>query len=199
LYEAINLVDPEGYISGHGALSMHFMTDQDVCRWYSVSSRRQGDIRYGPFEVHFVFSPARAATATKTTVAGDYDVYQASVASVTQAFVDEVSLMPDGLDWYTVARMLGKALATQRTSAFEIASVLSKRPSMASARRLGFMIEMITGIRDPALFAMACMNKDATPIASGETLARGGPAYISDWRLSIPCSPDFVRMAGRDW
>jgi hypothetical protein len=26
---------------------------------------------------------------------------------------------------------------------------------MASARRLGFMIEMITGIRDPALFAMA--------------------------------------------
>jgi predicted transcriptional regulator of viral defense system len=183
LYEAINLVDPDGYISGQGALMLHGLTDQDVPDWYSVTSKRQGDITYGVFPVHFVFSPDQARTAARTTVG--FEGRRVVVGTVAQAIVDEALLMPLGLDYGAVARALRIAFLGQKTSEAELVAALRARGSVAAARRLGFLTEIVTSRVNDEMMAMAMGNDGATKTTRDSVHEPKWRLYLPDTRRSI--------------
>lgn len=185
--EVIALVDPDGYISGHGALMLMGLNDQDVGRWYSVSPHELADVTYGPLAVHFVHSPralARAKTAA-VSIAG----HPVRLATVAQALIDEIDLMPWDLDYPETVRVMRNALDSGRVNERELLAVWQAHPSVAAARRLGFILELATGRASAAIAAIAHRNLGLTGPASGQLdLA---------WRLRLPASREYIVGASR--
>jgi hypothetical protein len=112
------------------------------------------------------------------------------VATVTQAIVDEVRLMPLGLDWIETARALKNALALEKTSEQEIIRLLGDRPSIATVRRLGLLLEMVQSRPNAHLLAIAHQNDDVTRLV-------GTSVTDSTWRVTIPLARDRVVRAIR--
>lgn len=177
----VNTLDPEGYVSGLAALALHNLTDQDVADWWSISPRRQSDIRYGRVRVHFVYSPVRARSGERTIVtqAGE----QVTVATPAQAILDELRFMPERIDWLAIARMLSEALNQQATTPGELTTVLSRdrAPSTAVARRLGFLLEAVGASAPDSLFKISRRTHDVTAVV-------GAKATVDRWRLISPLS-----------
>lgn len=185
---AINAVDPTGYVTGHGALSMHGLTDQDVSHWWSITSRRQSDIRYGPYRAHFTLSPVQARQGHRTSLQVDGETV--TLATVTQAFVDELRFMPYGLDWIEAARVLRNALETQRIDEHEVLRLLGPRPSIAVARRAGLLFEVVRSGPNPELLSIARKNDDITRLA-------GATVTDKTWRLALPFPRERILRAIR--
>lgn len=185
---AINLVDPDGYISGHGALMLQGLNDQDVSHWYSVSARRQADILYGRMHAHFVYSPEQRKAGRIISSAHRGSLIR--MATVAQALIDEIVLMPFGLDYVETTRVLRNALQARQTSERELIATLKRRPSVAAARRLGLMLELITGKANPELLAMARSN-DGTTTLDGATIPD------RTWRLKLSNSRETIVRASR--
>ena len=179
LPRTIELVDPDGYISGHGALMLRGLNDQDISRWYSITSHRQADIDYGPIQVHFVVSPARAATAARTSFTANGQLV--SVATAAQALIDEVSLRPYGLDYIETTRVLRNTIESGQVTAKALVEILIRFPSVAAARRIGFMWEMGSSKIDPALLRIAHSQDGITHIA-------GDNIHEHTWRIFLPHS-----------
>ncbi len=188
LSRTIALLDPEGYISGHGALSLLDLTDQDIARWYSVSSRRQADISYGSLSAHFVLSPARRSQASTrdVLVRGDRVV----LATPPRAFVDEVELMPFGLDYSETTRILRYAVDTRAATEDALVAELARTPSVAGARRLGLLLDLATGHKNARLLEIA----QSSP---GMTRTSGDDIPVYPWRLYLPQSPSGILAASR--
>jgi predicted transcriptional regulator of viral defense system len=188
LAKTINLADPDGYISGHGALMLLGLNDQDIAEWYSVTPRRQGDLEYGVFRVHFVYSPTRAATGARTSavIRGDSIV----LATPAQALFDEVDLMPFGLDYAETGRVLRNALEADRVTESEIVDLVRGRRSVAAARRLGFLAEVASGRENRDLLSIAQAHSGMTRLASD------GVAEWK-WRLYLPRTRDSIVRASR--
>jgi hypothetical protein len=166
---------------------LYGLNDQDIPRWYSITDHRQADIGYGLFRVHFVLSPNQVASAAKTSLAvGGRPLV---VATVAQALVDEIQLMPWGLDYAETVRVLRTALETRSTSEEELVETLRHRPSVAAARRLGLLLELVTSRRNPELLDMARSNRGVTRLANDSLLD-------STWRLHLPRTrADIVRAS----
>lgn len=184
----INAVDPAGYITGHGALSIHGLNDQDVSHWWSITSRRRSDIRYGPYRAHFTLSPVQARQGHRTLLQVDGEAV--TLATVTQAFVDEFRFMPYGLDWIETARVLRNALETQKTDEHEVVRLLGPRPSIAVARRAGLLFEMVRSEPNPELLSIARKNDDITRLA-------GATVTDKTWRLTLPFPRERILRAIR--
>ena len=188
LLRTINLVDPVGYVSGHGALMLHGLNDQDVSHWYSVTSRRQADVAYGVSRVHFLLSPQAAMTSARSALNVSGDLVM--LATVAQAFVDEVRFMPYRLDYVETARVLRTALGAGKTTERELVDVVRKRPSVAAARRLGFLLELVQTRPNRDLLVMARSQRGVTQL-DGDTIRS------ETWRLYLPVSPDSIVRASR--
>lgn len=177
----INTVDPEGYISGLAALVLHHLSDQDIAHWWSISPRRQSDIRYGRIAAHFIYSPDRARSGGRTLVteAGE----QVTVATPAQAILDELRFLPRRIDWLAIARLLSEAIAQQATSPSELAAILERdqSPSSAVARRLGFLLETVGSSVPAQILAISRRSHDVT-------VAPGAKTQIQRWRLVSPLS-----------
>lgn len=177
----VNTLDPEGYVSGLAALALHNLTDQDIADWWSISPRRQSDIRYGRVKAHFVYSPLRARSGERVVVtqAGE----QVTVATPAQAILDELRFRPERIDWLATARMLSEALNQRATTPVELTTLLSNdhAPSTAVARRLGFLLEAVGAIAPNPLFAISRLTHDVTAVA-------GAKKSIERWRLISPLS-----------
>lgn len=184
----INLADPPGYISGHGALMLHGLNDQDIRDWYSVTARRQADLAYGVFRVHFVYSQARAEVAARTRVVIRGEPI--TLATPAQALVDEVDIMPYGLDHAETARVLRNALEARKVTESELVGVLRNRPSIAAARRIGFLLEVASDRHNPDLLAMAQSR-------SGMTRLSGDDVAEWKWRLFLPQPRNSLVRASR--
>ena len=185
--ETITLADPDGYISGPGALALMSLNDQDVGRWYSVSSSELADIAYGPLAVHFVHSPstlARAKTAV-VPIAG----HPVRLATIAQALIDEIDLMPWGLDYPEIVRVMRNVLDAGRVNEQELLAVWQDHPSIAAVRRLGFILEIATGRASGNIAALARRNLGITGPASGQ--------LDLDWRLRLPASREDIAGASR--
>jgi predicted transcriptional regulator of viral defense system len=185
--ETITLVDPDGYISGHGALGLMGLNDQDVGRWYSVSPRELAGIAYGPLAVHFVHSVSALARAktTAVSIAG----CSVRLATIAQALIDEIDLMPWGLDYPETVRVMRNALDAGRVNERELLAVWRAHPSIAAARRLGFTLELATGRASAAIAAIAHRDRGIT----GPTTGRLDLA----WRLRLPASREDIAGASR--
>jgi hypothetical protein len=112
------------------------------------------------------------------------------VATPARAFVDEVDLMPFGLDYSETLRILRDALGVGAASERELVAELRKTPSVAAARRLGFLLEMATG----------AANEDLRAIAhsiGGLTRLRGDDIPEMPWRLYLPATRADIAGASR--
>ncbi len=185
---AINRVDSSGYISGHGALMLHGLNDQDISHWYSITAQRQADIAYGAFRVHFVVSPEQTSHAARTTLSVRGE--QVVVATIAQAFVDEVRFMPYRLDYAETARVLRNAFEAGKVTERDLVTALRKRPSVAAARRLGFLLELVRARANADLLALARSQDGVTRLA-------GDSIQNTTWRLFLPRPPDSILRASR--
>ena len=184
----INLVDPEGYVSGQGALSLHGFNDQDISRWYSVGPSHRGDITYGPFRAHFVESPARSRNASRTQV--EVQSEPVVVATPARAIIDEVDLTPYGLDPVEVARALRHTVGSGAVTEGDLMAEWKRTPSVAAARRLGLLLEIVTGERSRAFLEVARSR-------GGVTRLRGDTVAEPVWRLFLPRSREDIARASR--
>jgi len=184
----VNLVDPEGYISGQGALSLHGFNDQDISRWYSVGPSHRGDITYGQYKAHFVESPERSQDASRTQV--EVRSEPVVVATPARAMIDDVDLMPFGLDVVEVARALRYTVGSGAVSEDDLMAEWRRTPSVAAARRLGLLLEIVTGERSRAFLEVARSRGGVTRL-QGDTVAE--PA----WRLLLPRSREDIARASR--
>lgn len=177
LARAMNLLEPDGYISGHAALSAQGLNDQDVSHWWAVGTRRQADITYGRYLGHFVFSPASARTGLREAVRVEGE--PVTMATATQALVDEARLMPFGFDWIETARVLRNAAETGRTDEVRVLRVLERQPSLAALRRLGLLFELVRGAPDAHLLGEARHNLTLSRIT--------GDSHVDPtWRITLP-------------
>lgn len=174
---AVNAVEPGSYITGHGALSLHGLNDQDISHWWAVSPHRRSDIRYGRFRAHFVLSPAHARTAARTEVWAEGD--KVTIATVAQAFADELRFMPYRLDWVETARVLRNARDAGKVTERQIVAALGPRPPIALARRAGLLLALAGARPNKQLLALARKNDDVTRLAGGSVVDR-------EWRLTLP-------------
>jgi hypothetical protein len=183
---AVSRIDPGGYISGHAALALRGLTDQDIADWWSISPQRQSDIRYGRTDVHFVCSPDRAAGGERgtVTVAGE----PATVGTPSQAILDELRFAPERLDWIATARVLAGAIERRVVTPEALAATFARdrSPSSAVARRLGFILEAVGASVPQAIF-------DASRATHDITVAPGGDKKIERWRLVAPVSAQEIR------
>ncbi len=177
LPKAIELLDPAGYVSGHGALAAHGLNDQDISHWWAVASRRQADISYGLYRAHFVYSPESARAGQRHVVRFEHD--RVRMATPTQALVDEARLMPFGFDWVETGRVLRNAVETGRTDEGAVLERLSVQPSLAATRRLGLLFALVRGAPDQRLLAAARRTPTISRIA-------GDKGIDETWRISLP-------------
>ena len=184
LPRTMNLLDPDGYVSGHGALTAQGLNDQDIARWWAVGSRRQADISYGLYAAHFVFSPESAISGQRYDVM--YEGDHTSMATPTQAFIDEARLMPFGFDWVETGRVLRNAVEVGATDERQIQQALSTQPSLAATRRLGLLLEIVRGTPDTDLLDVARRNLTLSRIT-------GEQEIDSTWRITLPVNKEQIR------
>jgi hypothetical protein len=177
LPRAMDLLDPAGYVTGHGALAAQGLNDQDVSHWWAAAGRRQADISYGLYRAHFVFSPESARVGQRHVV--PYEGDRVRMATPTQALVDEARLIPFGFDWVETGRVLRNAVETGRTAETGVLELLSAQPSMAATRRLGLLFELVRGSPDPRLLAAARRNLTVSRIVGDEGIDE-------TWRITLP-------------
>ena len=177
----LNALDPGGYLSGLAALALHRLTDQDIADWWSISPRRQPDVRYGRIGAHFICSPDRARSGQRVVLIDSGE--QVTVATPTQALLDELRFLPQRIDWLATARMLSEALDQHVTSPSELTAVLDQdeAPSAAVARRLGFLLESVGASAPEQLLRISRRTHDVT-------VAAGARTRIERWRLVSPVS-----------
>ena len=183
LSRAMNLLDPVGYVSGHGALAAQGLNDQDISHWWAVSGRRQADIAYGPFRAHFVYSPDSAKQGKRHAVL--YEAERSQMATPTQALFDEARLMPFGFDWIETARVLRNAVEAGRTDEGQVLRLAKQTPSLAAVRRLGLLFEIVRGKPDEMLLAAARRNLTVSRVAGDETVD-------PTWRITLPFGRDRI-------
>jgi len=140
------------------------------------------------FRAHFVLSPEGAATAARTTL--NMRGEQIVVATVAQAFVDEVRFMPYGLDYAETARVLRNAFDARKVTEWDLVVVMRKRPSVATARRLGFLLDLVRARPNRELLAMARSQDGVTRLA-GDSIPN------NTWRLFLPSPVDSILRASR--
>lgn len=184
LPRAMSLLDPSGYVSGHGALAAQGLTDQDVAVWWAAGSRRQADIAYGLYRAHFVLSPQSARQGQRQVVA--YEGDQISMATPSQALVDEARLMPFGFDWVETGRILRNAVDLAQTDEKQVLGLLAAQPSLAATRRLGVLFEIVRGEPDPRFLEAARRNLTVSRISGEEQM---DPV----WRITLPVDKKQIR------
>jgi predicted transcriptional regulator of viral defense system len=183
---AISQLDPAGYITGHAALATQGLNDQDVPQWWAVGSHRQGDIVYGLYRGHFVLSPLSARLGKRHLVRVEGD--RVSMATPTQALVDEARLMPFGFDWIETARVLRNAVETGQTDEDRALRALRAQPSLAATRRLGLLFEIVRGEPDERFVAAA--RRTLAP-----SVVMGSNHLDARWRVALPFDPLRIRRA----
>ena len=186
LGRAMNLLDADGYISGHAALAAQGLNDQDIPTWWALATRRQADITYGHFAGHFVYSPGSATSGERHTVPLEGEAVV--MATPTQALVDEARLIPFGFDWVETGRVLRNAVDVRRTDEAEVKRVLAQQPSLAAARRLGLLFELVRGRPDPDLLRIARRTTTVSVVSGGRFVDR-------EWRIKLPLRRDDIRRA----
>ena len=171
-----------------GALSLQGFNDQDVSRWYSVSTTRQADINYGQYRAHFVLSPHRAKDASRIQV--PVNAEPITVATPARAIIDDLDLMPFGPDLVEVARMLRNTVGSGALAEAQLVSEWRLTPSIAAARRLGLLLGTVTGRPSSDLLGIAHSS-------SGVTRLQGGTEAEPAWRLILPRSRAEIARASR--
>jgi len=184
LGKTITLLNPEGYITGQAALSLYGLNDQDIIDWQVVSPVYQADFSYGLFGVHFIFSPVQAANGERIYLDCGQD--KVLVASVGQAFIDEVRFAGRNLNWLETARTLKNALRSYKTDENKIETLLLTSPSTMIARKIGFLLNVLQGVPNEGLLALSREDHNTTLDSSGEF-------FDHTWRLKLPFSPQEIK------
>lgn len=186
LPEAIQLLNPDGYITGHAALSLHRLNDQDIAVWRAVSLTRQGPIRYGRRRVEFITSPQRAASARTTTIR--ITGAPVRIATIEQAFVDELSIAPGQINWVETARVFRNAVDQRKVRSTRFTKAVT--PSVALSRRAGFLMDVAGDHQSQRLLQVARSH-------DSPTRTEGSHVVDKTWHLALPLSREQIIRASR--
>lgn len=185
------LLAPKGYLSFYGALILHGLTDQDTSVWAVVTTRRQASARYGRARIEFVIRRARAPQPEARTrrVAG----IPVRIASGDEAFCDCLERPRYAPNAAELLRILRTGLQTRRLSVRRLRDRALRSGSPSVASRLGLLLELATGERDPRLYSLARSSHRWRSLGNEDASAQ----RHSGWRLTLPVSPEQLARAAR--
>jgi predicted transcriptional regulator of viral defense system len=186
------LLTPGGYGSFYAAMILHGLTDQDTSRWVVVSDRRQADAHYGDRTIHFVFAPARAASAHVESK--DFDGTQGRVATVAQAVADSLAMTSNAPKVRELVGVIRLGLRSGRLNREELMELVLTENSPAVARRAGFLLELVGEKADSRLRAIATRSNDRTQLAPKQPTTASSPT----WRLDLPAPESELLSAHSD-
>lgn len=184
-------LDPKGYLSFYGALILHGLTDQDTGVWVVVTTKPQPSARYGRARIVFVLRRARAPRPqVRTRRIARVPI---RVASADDAFCDCLERPRYGPSPAELLRILKTGLQSRRLSVRRLRDRVLRSGSPSSASRLGLLLELSTGKRDPPLYAFARRSHRWRALMDKGAVA----LRDSSWRLTLPASPKQIARAAR--
>ena len=190
LQAVVSLLAPHGYIGFYAALTIHALTDQDFAEWIVVTDRHTASIRYGRRSVRFLASPSRMAIAQVTTRTSDgVDVRHATPA---QALCETLQMPKFGPDLPELLHCLRAGLETGLISRDTLHEIVEKLGSPLLARRLGLLIELVTGEIDQELLRTSRRSHAMFAAWPGAQ-----DAVDPVWRLVLPETRERIVYAAR--
>ncbi|MBI3521467.1 MAG: hypothetical protein HY071_00030 [Chloroflexi bacterium] len=186
------LLEPKGHLSCFGGVVLHGLTDQDTDTWVVVSARRQAAARYGRARIVFVRPRARAPRARVRTLR--IASVEIRVAAPEDAFVDCLERPRYGPGPTELLRILRTGLRARRLSSRRLRERALHGGSPSVAARLGLLLELATGQRDPRLYAFARTSHRWRALAEEHRTVRRDSA----WRLTMPTPPEQIGRAARE-
>lgn len=187
-------LDPAGYLSFYGALTLRGLTDQDTALWGFVTKTRQAPLRFGQFRLDFVPWPKRLRNAeTKMLDIGRKELVR--IATPTQALCDTLEAPRYAPNWSELLHVLRTGIARRKLSVAGLRARAIAINSPALARRLGLLLELETGQLDSVLLAIARRSNNTTRLAG-----LGGRIHVIDptWRIELPRTREDLLRAVRD-
>lgn len=184
------LLAPEGYLSFYGAITLHGLTDQDTARWVMVTRAHQAPARAPRAQFDFVPWPARVRGAQVRTRA--IDGVRVRLATPLQAFSDCLEAPRFAPSFPELVHVLRDGLALRRLSRGSLVERALELSSPVVARRLGLLLELVTGEVEPRLVDVAGRSHNWTRLDDR-------PATIREprWRLLLPRSRGDILAAAR--
>ncbi len=186
----ISLMAPQGYVGFYAALTLHALTDQEVMEWIVVTDRHTASIRYGRRAVRFLDSPSRLSNAQVTTrTTGGVEL---RLATPAQALCETLLMPKFGPDLPELLHCLRAGLETGLISRDMLHGIVEKAGSPLLARRLGLLLELVTGEIDEELFR-------ASRRSHAMFAAWPGAQDVVDpvWRLILPEARERILYAAR--
>lgn len=184
---------PKGYLSFYGALTLHGLTDQDTAQWAFVTNKRQASIMAGGQRLDFVPWPRRLRDAGVKTLQRGSETIQ--IATPAQALADALEAPRYARSWPELVHVFRSGIGLRRLDRTALRARALATNSPALARRLGFLLELVTGNVDPDLAAIAQRSNNWTRLAGFGEKAR---TRDSRWRLELPRSREDLLAAARE-
>lgn len=185
-------LDPGGYLSFYGALSMYGLTDQDPSSWGMVTRRRQASLRYGRQRLYFVAWPEKLKNAK--TKQRSFHGSKLRVATPVQAYCDALEKLRLSPGLPELLHVLNVGLSTKQLTVARLRAYALRSDSVVLARRLGLLLELATGRVDPALKYLARRSHDWTP---PERAAHKKSVKESRWLLILSTPKEQIAAAAR--
>jgi predicted transcriptional regulator of viral defense system len=184
------LVEPKGHVSFYAALAHWGLTDQDPRRVGFVSAARHSPVKVGPQTVVFVPRPGevRRADTAGVVAAGT----RVRVAVPGKAFLDALTSPRLGAAPAELLRVLDSGLLSGKLTEEDLVS-RSARAGVAATRRLGVLLEALTGRARPELLKRVRSSHAYVSLAGPEGAA--AKERVPTWLVETVASPDRIRAA----
>lgn len=186
ILDLIDALTPQPYlVSGGRALEFHELTDQHFHQIHVLRDRQGRSWKWQGTTVKYVktTSPLHVrATRTSRT--------KARIATAERAIADSLANPGWGITVAQVTHALRLQLGRESGSSDELAVVAAKLQNHALARRLGYLVELVSDPDSARPFLpLIGLNKAATPLLVGGP--KGGP-IDRRWKVRINTDPDHL-------
>ena len=181
--EVVARHDPTAYVSFAAALAYHGLNDQDPTDVVALTQAAKAELRYGIRRVNL--TRGRRASSSPRTITALIGHTQCRIATPEQALLDCLRNPNLGPPLYSVARALRTLMSMSPSACLWLRNKVTASKSPTLARRLGFLIEVLTDVVDNALVTQGHRNHTSSAFSDLPT-----HEHQPLWRLDLPMSRD---------
>lgn len=190
-YAVGEVVEPGSIVSFFAALAHWNLTDQTPRRIGVISRYRHSPIEFGPQSIVFLARPRQLKKMQfKMAKIGGRDF---RIATPVQALLDSLTYPALSVSPAQLLAVLAYGLASRLFEVAPLRRAAIATASIATARRLGFLLELATGKVDPGLAQLARSSHTYLDFVGPE--ARSAEVQIPRWLLRTTDTPERLRAA----
>lgn len=185
------LVEPLSYVSFYAALAHWGLTDQTPRRIGVVSKHRHRPIPFGSQQIEFLAAEVRLP---KSGLREERQTgYRIRVAAPAHALLDSLAHPRLSAAPAEMLRVLEHGLLGGAFSKEELVELTLSRRGVAVPRRLGLLLEALTGVAEPKLQSRAQNSNTYLDFSGPESTVFF--KRVPGWRLTAPADAAGLRAA----